>query len=37
MFQDAKVSHSEGGDIHKEESKSTVTVEVKINDKSMVF
>jgi hypothetical protein len=37
MFQDAKVSHSEEGDTRKEESKSTVTVEVKINEKSMVF
>ena len=39
MFQDAKVSHSEEGETHtyKEESKSTVTVEVKTSDNSMVF
>jgi hypothetical protein len=37
MFQDYKVAYSEEGDTHKEEYKSTVTVKVKTNDKSMVF
>jgi hypothetical protein len=37
MFQDYKLAYSEEGDTYKEEAKSTITVEVKTNDKSMVF